>query len=181
MHMLLGCLGPSLVCAYTDLKYEVVPHSAVLFMLVYGLIYAGFAGNITASLIGAGLGFFVTYIFWRLRGIGGGDVKLCTALGSWFGYDILVVILIGSLILLIVGCVKMARDDRLREFISLQAKTLSGLLLYGTFINTAPQLPEDVTQTHPDAWPFGVFLVVGAFVVYALQLALKGGIIAWQI
>jgi len=174
MSFIVGCLIPGLVCAYVDWKKFIIPDSMVLVMFLAGLGYSISTGQIKSAVIGASIGFLITWICWKKKGLGGGDVKLTTALGMWFGYNILVVLFIGSLLTTIAGLVKMALNGKLSKWASTYCRGVYYAVVYGVpGTTTAPQLPDNFEEIHPDSVPFGTFLVAGAFIVYLIML--KGG------
>ena len=176
MHFILGCLMPGTISAVVDARKYFIPDSMVLVMFLYGLGYTYFTGNLTTSLIGAGIGFGIMYVCWLKKGVGGGDLKFATALGTWFGYDILGVLLIGSVLLVIAKAIMLLRDKKLVEWFKTYAK---GIYL-SVFFNAkgvveAPKLPDNFDEVHPEALPFGTFLMIGAVIVYIINL--KGGLV----
>ncbi|MEN3044674.1 MAG: A24 family peptidase [Candidatus Hydrothermales bacterium] len=80
------------ISVYTDLRYGKI-FNKVTFPLffsgfVYNFIFNKFEGFVS-SLIGAFFAFAFFYIFFQLGGVGGGDVKLLTGIGSWLGYPLI--------------------------------------------------------------------------------------------
>jgi prepilin peptidase CpaA len=93
------------VATFTDLRYRRIPNWLVLPFLLAGVVVSpwrhdwdgighGFSWHslgpfrwygIGQSFAGLGLGLLIFgFLFW-LGGMGGGDVKLCAALGAWIG------------------------------------------------------------------------------------------------
>jgi prepilin peptidase CpaA len=62
-----------------DFAFRTVPNSFCLALLVLGLMLRIFDGHIGYSLLAGGVVLGLTYGFWRLGWMGGGDVKLLTA------------------------------------------------------------------------------------------------------
>ena len=78
----------ALVAALTDVLRFRVSNLLTLPLLAAGLIYHGLVGGLPAlagSLLGVLLGFGVLFVFYRLGGMGFGDVKLLAAMGAWLG------------------------------------------------------------------------------------------------
>ena len=85
------------VAVFTDLRARRIPNWLVLPFLLAGVVIspwrADWGGNSHSfgwhgfgqSIAGAGLSLLIFgFLFW-LGGMGGGDVKLCAALGAWLG------------------------------------------------------------------------------------------------
>ena len=85
------------VATFTDLRDRRIPNWLVLPFLLVGIVLSpwrpdwGGSGHsfgwhgLGQSFAGMGLGLLVFgFLFW-LGGMGGGDVKLCAALGAWIG------------------------------------------------------------------------------------------------
>jgi prepilin peptidase CpaA len=76
-----------LTVAVGDIRWRKIPRSlttlAVAAGLVFHLVHGGFASALIATLIAFGVGLS----FFQLGAIGGGDVKLITALGALLGLD----------------------------------------------------------------------------------------------
>ena len=73
--------------AVGDVRWRKIPRvlttTAVAVGLLFHLVQGGFLSALVASLIGFGLGLS----FFQLGAIGGGDVKLITAMGALLGFD----------------------------------------------------------------------------------------------
>jgi prepilin peptidase CpaA len=102
------------VAVYTDLRYRRIPNWLVLPFLMAGLVISpwrtdwdgnshsfGWHGlgqfrwhGLEQSFAGLGLGLLIYgFLFW-MGGMGGGDVKLCAALGAWIGPNQLFIALV---------------------------------------------------------------------------------------
>lgn len=77
----------ALTVAVGDVRWRKIPRllttTAVAAGLLFHLAHGGFLSALVASLIGFGLGLS----FFQLGAIGGGDVKLITAMGALLGFD----------------------------------------------------------------------------------------------
>jgi len=71
--------------ALLDVRSGVIPRQLSLFGFIAGLVIHAFAGGFFSSLAAAIIGFAVGLTFFQLGAIGGGDVKLITALGALLG------------------------------------------------------------------------------------------------
>jgi Flp pilus assembly protein protease CpaA len=97
------------VCAYTDLRWKIIPnyatYSALLWALGLNLVATvasrgsspAFAAKLCAhlgaigigsSLLGAAVCFAIMYSFYTARGFGGGDIKLAAAIGALLGWQL---------------------------------------------------------------------------------------------
>jgi len=89
------------VSAY-DLYYKKIPNSASLSITILGLIY-NFSlydsYSLTLSFYGLTVGFFVTLFFYRFARLGAGDVKLIAAIGSFVGYQSILLIIAYSYVI----------------------------------------------------------------------------------
>lgn len=74
---------------FTDIRYRIIPNAltvpAVLAGVVFHAFEAGLADGVSRSVCGALIGGALLFGFFALGGMGGGDVKLLSALGAWMG------------------------------------------------------------------------------------------------
>jgi prepilin peptidase CpaA len=75
----------ALVAAACDVRSGIIPRQLTLFGLLSGLVMHAIVGGFVSALIAAVIGFAVGLTFFQLGAIGGGDVKLITALGALLG------------------------------------------------------------------------------------------------
>jgi len=75
----------ALVAAIYDVRSGIIPRQLTLFGLLCGLLIHAIVGGFVSALIAAVVGFAVGLTFFQLGAIGGGDVKLITALGALLG------------------------------------------------------------------------------------------------
>jgi prepilin peptidase CpaA len=87
--------------AIGDARSRKIPNRLTLSALGMGLLtraaiegWCGFGSAITAALVGGG----VFYLFFLAGGLGGGDVKLMSAVGAWAGFSQVVPVLVASAI-----------------------------------------------------------------------------------
>lgn len=166
ISLFVGCLLPSLSVIYTDLKYRKIYNYLTYPLFLAGIGYALYANTIIDALAGATFAFIVFMICGLMAGIGGGDIKLATALGAWFGFShILYVVLIGCLLGAVWGMYKLYRLGKLTPRLKVLFNGICLKVKYGTRgAIVLPQLPDD--DTIPlEAVPFGVPLVIAAWVV----------------
>jgi len=100
-----------LALSYVDLREFRLPNALTFPLIMLGLIQSYLAGDITAALIGAAIGYGafvgIAFAFKQLRGIDGlgrGDAKLLAAGGAWAGWSGLpMIVLIASLLGIIIA------------------------------------------------------------------------------
>jgi prepilin peptidase CpaA len=73
--------------AASDLRWRRVPRWLIVTGFLCGLLYHALCGGILMSLVAAFLGFAAGLALFQLGAIGGGDVKLITALGAMLGFS----------------------------------------------------------------------------------------------
>jgi prepilin peptidase CpaA len=87
------------VATVTDLRSRRIPNWLTMPFLATGLAVGGVTGGLTGlarSAEGAGLAILLLGAFCLLRGMGWGDLKLCTAVGAWLGPGQLILALIAT-------------------------------------------------------------------------------------
>src|SRR5262249_34679259 len=113
------------VAAYVDLRREVIPKKLTLLVLGLGVLcsvlrcawlgasgqgdkvllfgahgpWIGALDGVVFALAGFAMGFALFFIMWILGTCGGGDVKLFAALGAWVGFQLALVLLIATLVI----------------------------------------------------------------------------------
>ena len=86
--VLLAALTISVVACVTDLRSRRIPNVLTFGAAIAGLLYhlaTGGVGALGPSVLGWLVGALVFIVPFALGGLGGGDVKLLAALGSWLG------------------------------------------------------------------------------------------------
>ncbi len=102
----LFCLGV-IYGALSDLTRYKIPNTVSYGLILLFAPYAALAWNTKPVLLHLGIGalvFVMCFIFWRMKWLGGGDVKFMAALSLWMGPDriLLFLILLTGLSLLLV-------------------------------------------------------------------------------
>jgi prepilin peptidase CpaA len=109
-----------LVAAFCDLRYRRIPNWLTISGVLAGIalnsfIYRGWPG-LRLSLAGLAVGFAAYFFLYSLRAMGGGDVKLMTAIGAlvgirdWFGIFLITAIVGG-----VAGFAMVAMRGRLKK------------------------------------------------------------------
>ncbi|MGA3210318.1 MAG: A24 family peptidase [Terriglobales bacterium] len=75
----------ALSVAVADLKWRRIPRAFTVPALVAGLLFHVVYGGFVSALEAAALGFVIGIILFKVGAIGGGDVKLMSALGAMLG------------------------------------------------------------------------------------------------
>lgn len=103
---LIGVGVYTVVAAVWDIRFKKVPNKLTLPFLGLGIVYQ-LAFHSWAGLGDAGLGFLVgfglLFLMWMVGGGGGGDVKLMGALSVWLGFNVTVMVMLGTVVLAIFG------------------------------------------------------------------------------
>lgn len=167
--LILGCLIPSAVVAWTDFRSHRVPNVITLPMLCAGLAYGAYTGQLSDALAGAFVLFVLGFVCFLVGGMGGGDVKLMAALGAWFGlYTGMAAVLAACAIGIAWGLGKKARAGRLAAWADNFFRGLYLRLVLnvkGTI--EVPRLPDDIDAPLPkEAIPFGTCLAVAAWLIF---------------
>jgi len=85
-----------------DLYYKKIPNPASLCITILGFIYTFLLNGsygLTLSFYGLSAGFFVALFFYRFAHLGSGDVKLIAAIGSFVGYQSILLIIAYSYVI----------------------------------------------------------------------------------
>ena len=84
------------VAAITDIWKFKVYNALTVPLLVSGLLYHGFQGELTDSLVGILFGFAALITLYLVGGMGAGDVKLMAGVGAWLGMPLTFYVFIAS-------------------------------------------------------------------------------------
>jgi len=169
--ILFGCLVPSLIIAYTDTRFYIIPDKVSLPVMLAGLVAAVYKGNLAEAFLGAAIGFGILFLLAALGGAGGGDAKYAAGLGMWFGVNVLMVLFWASVVGLMWGITKLIRRGELKQ--------RAGLFFRGIFLRLIcnvrgsaiiPKLSETPSApVPPGAVPFGACLALAAWAVQMVR------------
>lgn len=167
---LLICLIPATFSAYTDATKRHLYDYITIPIFVTGVLFSIYNGTVFNSLITAAVVFGILLIMGLYNGISGGDIKFATALAVWFGFPlILYVILIGAISSVIYGIFHLNRLGILKARLQPFIQEIFIRAYYGEKTMPINSLPEN-GDTLPEALPFGTFLTLGAWVVFILEI-----------
>ena len=131
--------------------------------LVLRLSIGGVEGFV-GGLLGALLAFLISFPLFMLKGMGGGDVKLLTAVGAFLGpYSTFVALLATALVGGVLAIVVSLRHGRLGSSLSGTFLVMRGLALKavsGGEVDAVPTLETEGAVTVP----YGVAIAVGAVI-----------------
>ncbi|RDV80900.1 A24 family peptidase [Ammonifex thiophilus] len=166
---LIGCLLPCAVAAYFDARRWLLPDRITLPLLLAGAVAAVLADRVGTAALGCLVAGGAVLVCCLLGGAGGGDFKLASGLGLWFGFPgVLPVLLLGSFVGVLWGMWKLHRLGRLRLWAKNFAAGVYLRLVCGLKgVLSVEKLPEDRdTPPPPAAVPFGTCLGIAAWVVW---------------
>jgi prepilin peptidase CpaA len=148
-----------LTAAVGDIRWRKIPRSlttlAVAAGLIFHLVHGGFASALIASLIAFGVGLS----FFQLGAIGGGDVKLITALGALLGLDRWIVAMeVAVLAAAAIGIVQAVRRGMLRQMLRNMGELIKWLAGRGA-VAAHPRI--NVSNSAMLRAPFGVAAALG--------------------
>ena len=167
--VIVGCLVPSTVLAWTDYKRHWVPNVITVPMIVAGLAYAIYAGYFSDALLGAVVLFLVGLLPFLFGGMGGGDVKFMAALGAWFGlYPAVTIVFIACILGVVWGLGKKVKAGQFCYWAGNFCRGLFLRFVYNTKgMLIIPKLPDDISAPLPkEAIPFGTCLAVSTWLVF---------------
>ena len=159
----LGCLVPITYGIYTDFKKNMLYNTITYPIIILGFIYSIYAHTLLSSLAGAGIMFIILSIIFRMGGIGGGDVKLATGIGMWFGlYDGILIMLIGSILAIFDGIIRIYLSNGLKTRI----KSWHMKIFY-----KVPLEERNINETESkEHIPYGAYIGIAAWLLWLQQL-----------
>ncbi len=149
-----------LIIGFLDFKTYIIPNKLVFPLVILGIIYQLLFGNVPDLLLGFSISFIIGFICFLSGGMGGGDVKLMTAIGTWLGFeDFIIITLIASIFGLIWSVIDFIRQKRLKE----KALHIYSQLKVFRFVGFRAINIKNEDLKRPI--PFGGFLVLAAIIV----------------
>jgi prepilin peptidase CpaA len=151
-------LAFAVTTAVADLMWRRIPFALTAMGVITGLTYHIFLGDVGSSAAAAAVGFGVGLALFQLRAVGGGDVKLITALGAMLGWQswlqAVYIALLAAGLMAIVGVI--------RRGIVLQ--TLSNILTLIRHVQKRGLSPHETINVNNPALvrvPFGAAAALG--------------------
>lgn len=89
------------IAAFIDIYKKIIPNWLTYPALIIGLIFGilpDVGPTIVHSLLGLAIAFFPALLLFTLNSLGGGDVKLLSAIGAWVGFPMIIDVLVYSII-----------------------------------------------------------------------------------
>ena len=131
--------------AVSDCAARRIPNWLTYSLVLSGLLHAVLFGTVVGTwgaLLGMLVGFALTFVFFALGAMGGGDVKLLTGVGAWLGpWGVLLVFIVEALVGMVQAVVQAATQKRLGAVLRNTA-VLAGGVASGAGDLSLPPLPE---------------------------------------
>lgn len=163
--------------AVTDCKARRIPN-----WLTYTLILGGLANSLTGvaalgvniggAFLGMLVGFALTFVFFAVGAMGGGDVKLLTGVGAWLGpWGVLLVFVVEAVVGMVQAVIQAASQKRLGTVLRNSA-VLAGSMAGGGGDLGLSALPEPNGQggrAMKQVLPYSVPVLLATVFVVALR------------
>lgn len=163
--------------AFTDCRSRRIPN-----WLTYTLILGGLAHALTAAttvgvggaLLGMLVGFSLTFVFFAVGAMGGGDVKLLTGVGAWLGpLGVLLVFVVEAVVGMAQAILQAAMQKRLGAVLRNSA-VLAGSIASGQGDAGVATLPDPAAggdRAMKQVLPYSVPVLIATAVVVAIRLS----------
>jgi prepilin peptidase CpaA len=151
-----------LAVAVGDLIWQRIPRHLATGAFFLGIAYHAIFGGILSALLASLFGFAAGVVFFRLGAIGGGDVKLLTAVGALLGLPLwgramFIAVLVAAVMALLTAIYKGAL-----------IRTLRNCFVLATSLATRGFAPHETIHLHNELAvraPFGVAAAAGTLFV----------------
>ncbi len=151
----------ALINAYSDLRWKKIPRGITVFGLVAGLAVNWQMGHALSSAVAALVGFGISLGFFSIGAIGGGDVKLVTALGAMLGLEHWAKAMeIAVLAAGVMALVQVIRHRAVRQTLHNMGEILRSIFQYGFQAHPVLNVKNDKLIRSP----FAVAAAVGTLV-----------------
>lgn len=153
---------------YQDIIYKKISNYLVLVVLITGLSLSAIKGipSIIDSLYGIMTPFFICFVFYSLKMLGAGDIKLYCALGAVMGKDwilncMALSVLAGGILALLIMIYNRSFLSRMRYLFDY----FKGLVILQRI---APY--QDTIHNKEAAFPFAVAIMIGGVLCFWVKL-----------
>lgn len=174
-HLVL--LGLLIISSYTDWKYRKIYNKVTVTCFVAGLLLSvlyDFPGSLGNALLASSLAFGIFFIMFTLRQMGGGDVKLVTAIGALTGFPFILNVLLWGII---AGGVYAIAALLLRGSLWENLKRLGFFIWNLIFWRKAGSL----FPRSPERIPYGICISAGTLIALFLKYANYPALNSWLI
>jgi prepilin peptidase CpaA len=168
-YLAIGALLCAGVAVFWDLRQGRIPNRLTYGSMALGLLFRAVLGGghgvldgLAAGLAGGG----VFLLFFLVRGMGAGDVKLMTAIGIWSGLRHLVVIMMVTAIaggILALGYM-VARKRGMSTL-----RNLGSLLRFHVTVGLAPHPEINLENPQAVRIPYALAIAAGTFYTYGMM------------
>lgn len=159
------------MCGIIDCKKYIIPNKITFPLLLIGFVYQIYLMNWKSILLSLVIGFFLLLLAMATGGIGGGDIKLITAIYLWLpAYNATMVMMIASIIGLIWVIIKKTmvtnftktKEEYYKKAIMLQSLGIRGIE------------KKDYSEDKTDVVPFGTCIAIGLTIFMIFNFSQKG-------
>jgi len=165
--------------AVSDCASRRIPNWLTYTLILSGLVQAITSGAVVgvgASLLGMLVGFALTFVFFAVGAMGGGDVKLLTGVGAWLGpWGVLLVFVVEAVVGMGQAVIQAAAQRRLGAVLRNSA-VLAGSMASGAGDFGTATLPDGIGPSgSPDAramkqvMPYSVPVLLATVLVVAVR------------
>ena len=161
--------------AVTDCASRRIPNWLSYTLILGGLFHSlvhGLTVGVWGSLLGMLVGFGLTFVFFAVGAMGGGDVKLLTGVGAWLGpLGVLAVFVIEALVGMVQAVLQAAAQRRLGTVLRNSAVLAGSMATVGVDSGIA-SLPDPASGDQPrmkQVLPYSVPVLIATAIVVALR------------
>jgi prepilin peptidase CpaA len=155
-----------LLAAICDLRTRTIPRSLTMFGLGFGLLLHSIIGGLGSAFLASVIGFAAGLALFHIGAIGGGDVKLVTALGALLGLPQWILAMeIAILAAALMAIIQVTRMRVFRRTCRNVIEILKSLYISG--FRAHPTI--NVNDLSTVRSPFGVAAAIGTMLVMAVE------------
>ena len=161
--------------AVTDCAQRRIPNWITYTLVLGGLVNSFTAGatvGVGSSLLGMLVGFSLTFVFFAVGAMGGGDVKLLTGVGAWLGpWGVLLIFIIEAVVGMAQALVQAAVQKRFVSVVR-NSVVVAGSMATGGGDPGLASLPESAAGSNgsmKQVLPYSVPVLVATVAVVAMR------------